>query len=488
MKAQPQASHYVNGRFVEDEQGAPLEVIYPATGEVIARLHSATSNIIELAVEAARAAQAEWARLRPAERGRILRRAADLLIARNDELARLETLDTGKAIQETTVADPASAAEALEFFGGAVAAFHGDYVDFGGGPFGYTRREPLGVCVGIGAWNYPIQGAAWKSAPALAMGNAMVFKPSENTPLSALALAQIYTEAGLPNGLFNVVQGFGDVGSTLVSHPQVAKISLTGSVPTGRKVLAQAGAQMKHATMELGGKSPLIIFDDSDIENAVGGAMLANFYSTGQVCSNGTRVFVQEEIYPRFLDRLTQRTAKIRIGDPLDPATQMGPLINKAQHDKVASYIGIGRDEGATLHYGGGLPHLQGFENGFFVEPTIFTNVSDDMRIAREEIFGPVMSVFSFREEDEVITRANDSEFGLSAGVFTSDLSRAHRVIAEIKAGSCWINHYNLAPAELPFGGFKQSGIGRENSLAALAHYSQLKSVYVETGNVESPY
>ncbi len=488
MKAQPKASHYINGRFVEDERGRALDVIYPATGETIARLHAATPNIVELAVEAARAAQGEWARLRPAERGRILRRAADMLRARNDELARLETLDTGKPLQETTVADPASAAEALEFFGGAVAAFNGDFVDLGGGAFGYTRREPLGVCLGIGAWNYPIQGAGWKSAPALAMGNAMVFKPSENTPLSALALAEIYTEAGLPDGLFNVVQGYGDVGAALASHPEVAKVSLTGSVPTGRKVLAQAGAQMKHATMELGGKSPLVIFDDADLENAVGGAMLANFYSTGQVCSNGTRVFVQEGIYPRFLERLTARTARIRIGDPLDPATQMGPLISKAQHDKVTGYIAIGREEGATLHHGGGVPRLQGFEDGFFVEPTIFTGVRDDMRIAREEIFGPVMSVMSFRDENEAIERANDTEFGLSAGVFSRDVARAHRVIAELKAGSCWINTYNLAPVELPFGGVRQSGIGRENSLAALAHYSQLKSVYVETGDVDSPY
>ncbi len=488
MKAQPKASHYINGRFVDDEQGRALDVIYPATGEVIARLHAATPNIVELAVEAARAAQGEWARLRPAERGRILRRAADLLRARNDELSRLETLDTGKPLQETTVADPASAVEALEFFGGAVAAFNGEYVDLGGGAFGYTRREPLGVCVGIGAWNYPIQGAGWKSAPALAMGNAMVFKPSENTPLSALALAEIYTEAGLPDGLFNVVQGYGDVGAALASHPEVAKVSLTGSVPTGRKVLALAGAQMKHATMELGGKSPLIVFDDADLENAVGGAMLANFYSTGQVCSNGTRVFVQQGIYDRFLERLTERTAKIRIGDPLDPATQMGPLISKAQHDKVTGYIAIGREEGATLHHGGGVPQLQGFEGGFFVEPTIFTDVRDDMRIAREEIFGPVMSVLSFRDEAEAIERANDTEFGLSAGVFSRDLPRAHRVIAELKAGSCWINTYNLSPVELPFGGVRQSGIGRENSLAALAHYSQLKSVYVETGDVDSPY
>ena len=487
MKAQPTASHYINGRYVDDERGAALPVIYPATGETIATLHAATTNIVELAIEAARAAQPVWARMKPADRGRILRRAADILRARNDELARLETLDTGKAIQETLVADPASAADALEFFGGAVASFNGDYVDLGG-PFAYTRREALGVCVGIGAWNYPIQGAAWKSGPALAMGNAMVFKPSENTPLSALALAEIYTEAGLPDGLFNVVQGFGEVGATLASHPVVAKVSLTGSVPTGRKVLALAGSKMKHATMELGGKSPLIVFDDADVENAVGGAMLGNFYSTGQVCSNGTRVFVQNGVYQRFLDRLTARTKAIRIGDPLDPDTQMGPLINKAQHEKVTGYIEIGRQEGATLHCGGGVPSLQGFEGGFFVEPTIFTDVTDTMRIAREEIFGPVMSVLTFSEEDEVIGRANDTEFGLSAGVFTRDLPRAHRVIAELQAGSCWINHYNLAPAEIPFGGAKQSGIGRENSLAALHHYSQLKSVYVETGDVASPY
>ncbi|WP_157015032.1 betaine-aldehyde dehydrogenase [Mesorhizobium xinjiangense] len=487
MKDQPKASHYINGRFVEDEGGAPLEVVYPATGEVIARLHAATPNIVELAVEAARAAQGTWARLRPVERGRILRRASDLLRERNDELARLETLDTGKAIQETLVADPASAAEALEYFGGAVATVHGDYVDLGG-PFAYTRREPLGVCVGIGAWNYPIQIAGWKSAPALAMGNAMVFKASENTPLSALALAEIYTEAGLPDGLFNVVQGYGDVGAALTGHPVVAKVSLTGSVPTGKKVLALAGSQMKHATMELGGKSPLIVFDDADIENAVGGAMLANFYSTGQICSNGTRVFVQDGIRQRFLDRLVERTKTIRIGDPLDPETQMGPLINNAQHEKVLDYIEIGKQEGATLLYGGGVPRLQGMESGYYVEPTVFSDVKDDMRIAREEIFGPVMSVLPFSGEDEVIARANDTEFGLAAGVFTRDLPRAHRVIAELQAGTCWINAYNLTPVEVPFGGVKQSGMGRENALAALDHYSQLKTVYVETGDVDSPY
>jgi betaine-aldehyde dehydrogenase len=487
MKAQPKASHYINGSFVEDEQGKALPVIYPATGETIATLHSATPNIVELAMEAARAAQPAWARLKPVERGRILRRAADLLRARNDELARLETLDTGKPLQETLVADAPSAADCLEYLGGAVASFNGEFIDLGG-PFAYTRREALGVCVGIGAWNYPIQIAGWKSAPALAMGNAMVFKPSENTPLSALALAEIYSEAGLPDGLFNVVQGYGDVGAALVSHEATAKVSVTGSVPTGRKVLGLAGSLMKHATMELGGKSPLIVFDDADIENAIGGAMLGNFYSSGQVCSNGTRVFVQKGVHDRFVERLVERTKTIAIGDPLDPETQMGPLVNKAQHDKVVSYIDAGSREGAILACGGKVPSLQGFEGGFFVEPTVFTGVTDSMRIAREEIFGPVMSVLKFDSEDEVIERANATEFGLAAGVFTRDLARGHRVIGELQAGTCWINAYNLTPVEIPFGGYKQSGIGRENSLAALEHYSQIKTVYVETGDVASPY
>ncbi|WP_420959859.1 betaine-aldehyde dehydrogenase [Brucella sp. IR073] len=487
MRAQPKASHFINGQFVEDKSGKELPVLYPATGETVARLHSATPDIIEQAVSAAAKAQPAWAALKPAERGRILRRTAEILRAKNRQLSELETLDTGKALQETLVADAASAADALEFLGGIVAGFNGEYVDLGGS-FAYTRREALGVCVGIGAWNYPIQIAAWKSAPALAMGNAFIFKPSENTPLSALALAEAYKEAGLPDGLFNVAQGFGDVGAELVVHPLVAKVSLTGSVPTGRRIMAQAGAHLKHVTMELGGKSPLIVFEDADIESAIGGAMLGNFYSTGQVCSNGTRVFVHKSIRERFVERLIERTRAIRIGDPMDEATQMGPLISAAQREKVLGYIEKGKAQGATLACGGGVPHLQGFEKGFFIEPTVFTDVTDDMTIAREEIFGPVMSILDFSDEDEVIARANDTEFGLAAGVFTSDLARGHRVISQIKAGTCWINAYNLTPVEVPFGGYKQSGIGRENGLAALEHYSQIKTVYVEMGRVESPY
>ncbi len=487
MRAQPAASHFINGAYVEDTAGPVIESVYPATGEVIARVHGATDAIIEQAIASAEQAQGAWASLKAAERGRILRRAADLLRAKNQELSELETLDTGKAIQETLVADAASAADALEFLGSAVAAFNGAHIDLGG-PFAFTRREPFGVCLGIGAWNYPIQIAAWKSAPALAMGNAMIFKPSEVTPLSALKLAEIYVEAGLPAGLFNVVQGFGDVAAKLVSHPSIAKISLTGSVPTGKKVMATAGSLMKPATMELGGKSPIIIFDDASLEDAIGGAMLGNFYSTGQVCSNGTRVFVQDGLHDRFVERLIERTKAIRIGDPMDPDTHIGPMVSRAQRDKVASYVEIGKAEGAHCAIGGGIPSLQGMEGGFFIEPTVFTGVTDTMRIALEEIFGPVMAVLKFAEEDEVIARANGTEFGLAAGVFTADMARAHRVIGQVKAGTCWINAYNLTPVELPFGGMKQSGMGRENAADALAAWSQVKSVYVETGSVGSPY
>ncbi len=487
MRAQPVASHYIDGAYAEDAAGDPFDSIYPATGEVIARLHSATPAIIERAVESAARAQTRWAALRPVERGRVLRRAADLIMARNRELSELETLDTGKPLQETLVADATSGAEALEFFGGIAPTINGETIPLGG-DFAYTKRVPLGVCVGIGAWNYPTQIACWKAAPALACGNAMVFKPSETTPLCALKIAEILTEAGAPAGLFNVVQGLGPVGAALATHPRVAKVSLTGSVPTGRKVYAAAADGMKHVTMELGGKSPLIVFDDADVEDAVGGAMLGNFYSTGQVCSNGTRVFVQAGIRDRFLARLAERTAAIRIGDPMDEDVQLGPVVSAAQHAKVMNYIEIGKAEGAECLVGGGLPRVQGFEGGFWVEPTVFTRVQDQMTIAREEIFGPVMAVLDFEDEDEVIARANGTDFGLSAGVFTGDLARAHRVADRLQAGTLWINAYNLAPVEVPFGGSKMSGVGRENSRAAIEHYTEIKSVYVGTGPVESPY
>ena len=484
--AQPPASHFVDGAYIEDDAGAPFECIYPATGEVIARLHAATPAIIERALVSANRAQKEWAALAPVARGRVLRRAADILRERNQELSELETLDTGKPIQETQVADATSGADALEYFGGIAASITGETIPLGQ-DFALTTREPLGVCVGIGAWNYPTQIACWKAAPALACGNAMVFKPSELTPLGALKLAEILIEAGAPAGLFNVVQGAGEVGARLIANPLVAKVSLTGSVPTGRKVYAAAADGIRHVTMELGGKSPLIIFEDADIENAVSAAINANFYSTGQICSNGTRVFVHEDIRVDFLERLAARTANARIGDPLNPQTNVGPLISSAQRDKVLAFIAAGRAEGARLVIGGGIPQDQ-HSGGFFIEPTIFDGVTDDMTIAREEIFGPVLSLLSFKDEAKVVGRANGTEFGLAAGVFTSDIKRGPRVAAALEAGTCWINTYNLTPVEMPFGGVKQSGVGRENARAAIEHYTQIKTVYVAMGDVEAPY
>ena len=438
-------------------------------------------------MDAARSGFAAWSQIPPVERGRVLHRAAEAMRERNHELSVLESLDTGKPLQETLVADAASGADCLEYFAGLIAADTGQYIDLGSS-FAYTRREPLGVCAAIGAWNYPIQIACWKAAPALAAGNSMVFKPSELTPLSALALAEILVHAGLPAGAFNVVQGAGDVGAALASHPAVAKVSVTGSVPTGERVALAAAEGMKHVTLELGGKSPLIVFDDADLDNAVSGAMLGNFYSTGQVCSNGTRVFVQRSIHDEFLARLVERTERIVLGDPLDEATQMGPLVSERQLARVLAYVDAGRAEGARCVTGGEPASVPALAEGFFVAPTVFADVSDEMRIAREEIFGPVMCVLAFDREEEVVARANDTQFGLSAGVFTRDIQRAHRVIAALEAGTCWINTYNLTPIAVPFGGYKRSGIGRENGHAALDHYSQWKSVYVEMGDVESPY
>ena len=480
---QPTASHFIDGAYVEDTAGTPIDVIYPATGARIARVHAATPQIIDRAITAARKAQVIWAGKTGTERGRILRRAADIMRARNHDLSVLETFDTGKPYQETSVVDATSGADALEYFGGMAATLTGQHIQLGE-DWAYTRREPLGLCVGIGAWNYPTQIACWKGAPALACGNAMIFKPSETTPLCALKVAEILHEAGLPAGLYNVVQGMGEVGASLVSDPRVNKVSLTGSVPTGAKVYAAAAAGIKHVTMELGGKSPMIVFDDADVENAVSGAILGNFYSSGQVCSNGTRVFVHKKIKAAFLSRLKARLQNAVIGDPQDPATSFGPMVSERQLTIVEDYIAKGLQEGAELVTGGARLDKE----GFFVQPTVFAGVTDDMTIAREEIFGPVMAVLEFEDEADVLARANATEFGLAAGVFTRDLARAHRVVAAFEAGTCYINTYNDAPVEVPFGGMKRSGVGRENASAAIEHYSQLKSVFVRMGDLEAPF
>jgi len=479
----PTASHFINGAYVEDTAGRAINVVYPATGEVIARVHGATPAILEAALATAKAAQPAWAALTGTERGRILRRASDMIREQNRSLSELETYDTGKPLQETLVADATSAADALEYFGGLAGSLTGEHVQFGE-DFIYTIREPLGVCVGIGAWNYPTQIAAWKAAPALACGNAMVFKPSETTPLCALKVAEILHAAGLPAGLFNVIQGLGDVGASLATDLRVDKVSLTGSLSTGRKVYAAAAEGMRNVTMELGGKSPLIIFDDANLEDAVSGAILANFYSSGQICSNGTRVFVQKGIKAAFLSRLMERVGKAILGDPMDEATNFGPMVSQRQRDIVEDFISKGKEDGARLICGG--KRLD--QPGFWITPVIFSDVTDNMSIAREEIFGPVLSVLDFEDEAEVLIRANETQYGLAAGVFTLNLTRAHRMVKALEAGTCYINTYNDAPVEAPFGGTKLSGVGRENSKAAINHYSQLKSVYVRMSKLEAPY
>jgi betaine-aldehyde dehydrogenase len=475
---------------VARSSGSPTTItsINPATGAVLAEIRVDGVAEVDAAVARAIEGQRLWAAMTGAARARVLRQAADILRARNRELAELETRDTGKPIQETIAVDVASGADCLEYFAGLAASLAGEHLDLGPQAFGYTRREPLGVVAGIGAWNYPLQIACWKAAPALACGNAMLFKPAELTPLTAIRLAEVFAQAGLPDGVFQVVQGYADTGRLLTRHPQIRKVSLTGEVGTGKAVMADAAASLKHVTLELGGKSPLIVFDDAKIDNAVAGALLANFYSAGEVCSNGTRVFVQRRIRAAFLERLQARTAAMRVGDPMDPATQVGALISEAHMEKVLAYIARGRAEGARLLVGGHRVTTGDLANGFFVAPTVFEGCHDDMAIAREEIFGPVMTVLEFQDEDEVIARANATEFGLAAGVFTNDLTRAHRVIARLQAGTCWINHYNVTPVELPFGGVKLSGLGRENGRAALEHYSQLKSVYVAMTDVDAPY
>jgi betaine-aldehyde dehydrogenase len=468
--------------------GAQFVSINPANGQVLGSVMAAGAPQVDAAVLAAKRAQPGWAAMSGAARGRILHRAAELLRARNQELAELETRDTGKPIQETSVVDVASGADCFEYFAGVAQSLSGEHLDLGSQAFGYTRREPLGVVAGIGAWNYPLQIACWKAAPALACGNAMIFKPAELTPFTAVKLAEILREAGLPSGVFQVVQGFADTGRLLTRHPDIRKVSLTGEVGTGKAVMSDAAQTLKHVTLELGGKSPLIVFGDAKLDNAVAGALLANFYSSGQVCSNGTRVFVQRSIKAAFLKRLIVRVSAMRIGDPMNPETQVGALISEQHMHKVLAYIARGRAEGARILVGGERVTSGDLGNGYFVAPTVFDECRDDMSIVREEIFGPVMSVLEFEEEEEVIARANASEFGLAAGVFTNDLNRAHRVIARVQAGTCWINHYNVTPIELPFGGVKRSGLGRENGRAAIEHYTQLKSVYVATGDVDAPY
>ncbi len=458
---------------------APIDKFYAATGEVIAKVEPATPEMLDEAVAIAAEAQKDWARREAAERAAILHRAADLMRAHNEELSRLEVQDVGKSLAEARTADVPSGPDALSYFAALTQTETGSMQRFGDAIV-YSERTPLGICAGIGAWNYPVQIACWKSAPALAAGNAFILKPSEMTPLTANRIAELYAEAGLPDGLFQVLHGDYQIGRAICQHPGIAKISLTGGVETGKLIMAQTAETLKKVTLELGGKSPLVIFADADFDTAVQTALDANFYTAGEVCSNATRVFVEASIADDFIAAMVAKAQTMKVGDPMADDIDMGALISAPHLEKVLGYVKSGVDEGATLATGGKRVHPQGFENGYFMEPTIMSDCHDDMRIVREEIFGPVMSVLTFTEEAEAIQRANATKFGLGAGLMTRDLSRGHRVAAQLESGNVWVNTYNLLPPGVPFGGVKHSGFGRENSVYSLDAYSEIKTTYVQ--------
>ena len=416
-----------------------------------------------------------------------MHRAVALLRARNDTLAALETLDTGRPFSETSAVDVATGADTLEFYANLVGGggLAGERVQLRTDAWCVSTREPLGACAGIGAWNYPLQIALWKSAPCLAAGNCMVYKPSEFTPLHAQELAQLYAEAGLPPGVFNVVYGGGDVGAYLTAHPEIRKVSFTGQVSTGRKVAESAGRGMKYVTMELGGKSPCIILEDCDLDLAFDGAMMANFYSTGQVCTNGTRVFVPRKTKDAFEKRLLEKMQYVRTGDLMDPATNLGPLSSQVHYDKVISYIkhGIQTDKAKLIY--GDLEKPQnvpkGNENGYWIKPVVFTDCTDDMKITTEEIFGPVLCILPYDSFDEAVKRANATSLGLAAGVFGRDMELAQAVVSRIEAGITWINSWGESPAEMSVGGWKMSGLGVENGRKGIDAWVQNKSTLVDT-------
>ncbi|MGS0741482.1 betaine-aldehyde dehydrogenase [Glaciimonas sp. GG7] len=490
MAVFPLQKLYIGGRRINATSGATFQSINPANGEVLAEVQRASKADVDLAVASAKKGQRIWAAMTAMQRSRILRRAVDILRERNDELAAIETLDTGKALSETRYVDIVTGADVLEYYAGLVPSIEGQQIPLRESAFVYTRREPLGVVAGIGAWNYPIQIALWKSAPALAAGNAMIFKPSEVTSLTTLKLAEIYTEAGLPDGVFNVLTGSGrEVGTWLTEHPGIEKISFTGGTTTGKKVMASASSStLKEVTMELGGKSPLIVFADANLDRAADVAVMANFYSSGQVCTNGTRVFVHRSLKTAFEAKVLERVTRIRLGNPQDINTNFGPLVSFAHMESVLGYIDSGITEGARLLTGGKRETSGDYAQGAYVQPTVFTDCTDEMKIVKEEIFGPVMSILIFDEEEEVIRRANDTEYGLAAGLITENLSRAHRVIHQLEAGICWINTWGESAAEMPVGGYKQSGVGRENGLTTLEHYTRIKSIQVELGAYTSVF
>jgi acyl-CoA reductase-like NAD-dependent aldehyde dehydrogenase len=458
-----------------------MPVVNPATEVVIADVASATPDDVTAAVEAARAALAgAWGKVPARDRGRLLWQLGDRLMEKADEIARLETLHNGKPIFESRQIEIPACVECLQYFAGWADKVHGETVPVKGRALVYTLREPLGVCAAIVPWNFPLLSAVWKVAPALATGNTMILKPASQTPLTALALGALALEVGIPAGVLNVVTGSGAVaGQAIVAHPGIDKIAFTGDTTTGRGVMRTAADTVKHLTLELGGKSPNIVFADADLDAAVRGATIGIFYGKGEVCAAGSRLLVDRSIKNEFIEKVAARTKKMSVGDPLDPKTRFGALASKAQLDKVLHYVEGAKREGATLVAGGSRADI-GTGKGFFMQPTMFADVTPGMAIAREEIFGPVLAAIEFVDVDEAIARANDSMYGLAAAVWTRDIKKAHYVASKLQAGTVWVNTYNVYDTAAPFGGYKQSGFGREMSMHALEHYTQTKTVWVD--------
>ncbi|GIY22665.1 4-trimethylaminobutyraldehyde dehydrogenase [Caerostris darwini] len=460
-----------------------IEKRNPATGAFMFDLPCTSEEDVKKAIKNAQEAFHIWSKKCPRERGQVLLSAANQIRKHLEEIASAEVIDTGKPIWEARI-DIAGCADVLEYFGGIASTISGTHHQLSDGNFAMVQREPLGVVAGIGAWNYPFQVMTWKAAPALICGNAFVYKPSEFTPITSVILAEILTEAGVPPGAVNIVQGGFETGEYICKNPGVSKVTFTGSVPTGQKIVKSCADTMKKVTMELGGKSALIVFSDCDIVNAVKATLLGNFLTQGEVCSNCTRVFVQKSVLKEFTDNLVNSTKKLKIGDPFDEDTKVGVIINERHGNKIMDFINIAKKEGASVACGGEriVPEKENLK-GFFISPCVLTNCNDDMTVVKEEIFGPVVSILPFDNEEEAVARANASPFGLAAGVMSKDIQRAHRVANALQAGIVWINNYNMFPPEIPFGGYKLSGYGRENGMAAINDFSQLKTVYVEMNN-----
>ena len=469
----------IGNRWVSSESGETFGTCNPATGEEICQVAAAGAMDVDKAVRAARNAfeRGSWRKMNASERGRLLHRLADLIEAHGEELARLESLDNGKPVSLARRVDVPKTIACYRYFAGWADKVHGKTIPIDGEYFCYTRHEPIGVVGQIIPWNYPMLMQAWKLAPALATGNTVVLKPAEQTPLSALRIGELILEAGFPEGVVNLLPGFGPTaGAAIASHMDVDKVAFTGSTDVGRLILeAAAKSNLKRITLEMGGKSPNIIFADVDLDEAVEGAHLGLFSNQGQVCCAGSRVYVEQAIYDSFVQKSADRARKRVVGDPMDLATEQGPQVDQEQLNKVMGYIESGREEGAALACGGRRIGTR----GYFVEPTVFADVRDEMKIAREEIFGPVMSVIPFRDLDDVVDRANRTIYGLAAGVWTRDIRKAHAVANSVRAGTVWVNCYNVLDTRAPFGGFKQSGIGRELGEYGLQQYTEIKTVTI---------